>query len=1223
MGSAAGEPVSRVGQADVVKGRAGWWGLWLIAGGVACTCSAVPSALLAQNRPEVIEGRITSPDGAPLSGVALKITGEVDGTIRHTTSAIDGRYRVVFIRPDVAYSILIRRVGFTPLLRRAQHHPSGDAIVVDVRLTPTALEIEPLEIYATRPIALPGLERVSRGGQSEELGERRIFLENGGDLAALVALTPGVVSGPEGPEVLGIGSEQNARLLDGLALDASVLPPDAICGVSFATTSSSPSVGGFAGGVTDASSCKGMDYWEGALRGSFIARDVAWTDPASIRQPFDLMQASGFVSGPLRTGKIRMHASWQASRRASEEHTLEDPNSVYLAERGIAADSLALVRSTAAGIGFPTQLTSRSEPARTNGQGYLVIDAALGAESSLRLTALLTGQTRESGVPTPLSSATRATSFEQWERRGMAQFSTFQRGVLDELTVVIGKSQSSTIPHSTLPGIAVRFGTREADGLGSLAYALLGGGGVPSTTTATYVQMRNQASFTTTGGEHAIAFGQEWRARSDARSRGTHEGAGRFDYQSIADLAANRPSSYSRDRGDKRRRLTGHQLSAWVSDIWRTSRELSLEGGIRIDRMALSHTEPVDQLVSTQFGLSGERLTPSFALSPRLGFALLLHRRDSLVVPNGRGEMVVAQAIDFSEVFGLARANRGSGVTLLGSIGSYAAVLPSVRLMSDVGSREGTGANEQLRCIGASTPVPDWAHPGGATFNSCLGSAPADGGAGFLARQSFYSPEYRAQVAHRINLGVNGLLFHRWLFEPSIVLNRQRHLESRQDINLRADPAFTLDGEAGRPVYGPIASIDPRTGRMALDASRRFGDLGSILAVSSDLQMDVAQASLRIVPPAIASRFFVGIDYTYTTLQRESNGFSGTTAGDPRDVVTERGGFPTHQIVVSTITRIGLFRLGLRGQIESGRSFTPIVAADINADGLLNDRAFLLPLAGQSTWLNGSAVGAFPVGARSCIQTNAGSIAAANSCKGPWSARFDLSLTLDSDRLLKIGRTSRLTLRLVNAGDAISRLAGIEPSGLAGARIPDARLLFVEGFDPEASAFQYRVNGLFGRPLEMGTGRRGYAPFQVQLGVQVGLGGRPLNPIMNQLGWTSDGQLPSEPALLDLLRRRAPNPIDSILRVRGMLALDSAQVERLDTLSMDYSTRLQAVFDPVLVAARASGMKPTDALFGRAALAALESAYQLRLQSRAAALDVLTSDQWVILRSIGVPASAQ
>jgi hypothetical protein len=212
-----------------------------------------------------------------------------------------------------------------------------------------------------------------------------------------------------------------------------------------------------------------------------------------------------------------------------------------------------------------------------------------------------------------------------------------------------------------------------------------------------------------------------------------------------------------------------------------------------------------------------------------------------------------------------------------------------------------------------------------------------------------------------------------------------------------------------------------------------------------------------------------------------------TTSGNPNVPEWGRSGLERRHSFLTTVSYP--FGAGLDitaiGQLRSGTPFTPMVAADINGDGVANDQAFVFQpsvLPGMDQLLRSA-----PAGVRRCLERQVGGIAARNSCLGPWEGSFDLQINM---RPSFWGLRGRLTASIttVNLLHGVDQLlhgsAGLKGWGMR-AR-PDDNLLFVSGFDSTALRYQYAVNQRFGASDAQGTAIR--QPFQIGIQVRMTFG---------------------------------------------------------------------------------------------------------------------------------------
>ncbi len=325
-------------------------------------------------------------------------------------------------------------------------------------------------------------------------------------------------------------------------------------------------------------------------------------------------------------------------------------------------------------------------------------------------------------------------------------------------------------------------------------------------------------------------------------------------------------------------------------------------------------------------------------------------------------------------------------------------------------------------------------------------------------------------------------------------------------------------------------------------------------------------------------------------------------------------------MITTSAARIGWFTTGLRFNLQSGSAFTPLVVGDINGDGVSNDRAFILDplrspgseLAEGMSRLLEQALGF----AARCLQRQFGRVAEANSCRGPWQARFDLVLNVAPPPEQGESRL-HATVRLLNAGAAVMRLVGLHSSLSQGSLPPDGRLLYVTGFDPAARQFRYRVNQLFGEPIGAGTGGRNFPPFQLQLGVEWKLGGLSRRASLDRLGLTNGKVAVRSPEQIRLVLQQAiRDPIDTLLALADSLALSNGQIAALRSIAAQYRSRADSLLDPVVTLVLVRGKSLDDAIFFGPWRTAIEAIGPIRVEARNRALAVLNEAQKQKLQAV-------
>ena len=477
------------------------------------------------------------------------------------------------------------------------------------------------------------------------------------------------------------------------------------------------------------------------------------------------------------------------------------------------------------------------------------------------------------------------------------------------------------------------------------------------------------------------------------------------------------------------------------------------------------------------------------------------------IIVTGNGGQAGRGSLSPSDAGGIALLAPGSKTTITGGIAMYRGTISPSRVGSLQNATGLPAGTSQLTCVGSASPIPDWQSDVGSP-DECLDGSVGLPGRTAAPQVAVWAPGFRAPSSLRATLQVNGIYLHGWAIAPSATHSIGMHGESGIDLNLKRDPVFTLSREANRAIFAEEPAIVPATGLFASQASRIDPAFGRVTQAVSDLKYHATQFTLPIVSPKFMGGLQGYLVYSLNLQRMQQRGFSGTTASDPRKVEWVSGRQPKHQVTMG-IGNIRAWWLTLTPRIDilSGAPYTPIVAHDINADGSVNDRAFVanpataLPLlAEEMTTLLASA----PSQARRCLEQQLGTIAAGNSCRTPWQARFDINIQFTPPASIGDGSRFRVRAAMLNAGGALVRLAGLQNTLLgqtSAGSAADPRLLYVTGYTPATHQFTYRVNQLFGSPIDFGNARHRYPPFQVQLGLEYRLGYPPTHPRHVALDW--------------------------------------------------------------------------------------------------------------------------
>src|SRR5262249_21391712 len=174
---------------------------------------------------------------------------------------------------------------------------------------------------------------------------------------------------------------------------------------------------------------------------------------------------------------------------------------------------------------------------------------------------------------------------------------------------------------------------------------------------------------------------------------------------------------------------------------------------------------------------------------------------------------------------------------------------------------------------------------------------------------------------------------------------------------------------------------------------------------------------------------------------------------------------------------------------------TPLVASDVNGDGLANDRAFVFDPARVADTALASGLrqlqSSSSKNVRDCIARQLGHAASRNGCQGPWTASLNVNMVLEGSIISDKFERFQLGLNFTNPLGGLDQLlhGANNLKGWGTQAQPDPVLYDVRGFDAAANRFKYEVNPRFGSTSPSINTIR--APFRLTLDVTVDVG-RPL-----------------------------------------------------------------------------------------------------------------------------------
>jgi hypothetical protein len=1131
------------------------------------------AATAAAQSVDIIRGRVLGPDTLAVQNVLVTATTLTGNVSRSARTDKNGRYTISFPGGEGNYWVSFNALGFTPRRYQVLRTADQEILIADARLSAATVTLDAIQV--TERAAASRSDTVSDvSGTEKAVTADPGFLsaDQMGDLAAMAASIPGVqlLLGADGAadafSVFGLGGDQNNTQLNGLNFGDASVPRDANVQTSLSTSPYDVSRGGFSGGQLQVRTRAGSNFRNRALSSNLIAPPMQWTDQAGVAtsQQYTNLSLGGSASGPIKQDVAFYNSSFQYDRRMQDLQTLLNSNDLGFQTVGVSPDSVSRFLNILNQQNAPFNVAEYSSQRIRDAGSFLgsfdfvpqnstrgnTYTATISANMN-RTSPVGGGQT---ALFTPSRDGSRTSYGGSGQLRHSGQAGFF--GLFSETTLGYNLSHNSAEPYVNLPAGTVRVSSALDDGSSSvLSLAFAGSTNLNTASENATLAANNTLSWFSPTNRHRVKFTTELRRESYWQDF-TQNQLGTFTYNSLADLEANTPASYTRQLSPRRR--SGSQMVGAVSlgDAWRPTNDVQVQYGVRVDGNKYLTGPNVNSDIAAKFGTSNADVPSRLYVSPRLGFSWTYGQADQLTL-----------------VPGMVRAPRA---VVRGGFGVFQNT-PGLQLIQGAVDNTGLPSGLQsLTCLGAAAPIPDWT-----LYAADANSIPttcADGTGGTVFSNSapnvtFFNNGFQATRSLRSNLQWSGaILKNRFQATIDGTWSRNQNQQGSIDINFPGVQTFSLANEGNRPVFVPTTSIVPTTGVIAWRGSRVVDAYGRVSEQRSDLESESKQLTLSLRPVSFSSRWGWNLSYVLADVKEQFNGFTSTVA-DPRTTEWSAGrNFSRHQIQYSlSYNWLNTMRISWNGNIRSGVLYSPLVQGDVNGDSFGNDRAFIynpsavaatdptLAAGIQSLLDNGTKE------AVSCLRSQLGQLAGRNSCEGPWTTSGNLGVSFNS---LRIGLPQRATLsiqvqnllggvdRLINGDDKIK--------GWGMNIQPDQKLLYVRGFDASTQQFKYEVNQRFGSTRPSQNVQR--SPTSITALIRYDIGPtRERQQLTQQLdrGRTRPGNKPTLQQLRGTANVGLINPMQQLLQQADTLKLTRKQADSIATLNHWYVLKSDSVWTPV------------------------------------------------------------
>jgi hypothetical protein len=1135
--------------------------------------SAIVHSSSAQATPEVVRGRVVDDSARAIRGAAVIVTRGPDRMTQQDTTDSNGNYHVRFELGTGDYLVYVSVTGFNSARRRVQRQGTETELIANFSLASNIAQLEAVKVSAQRPVRASNVisPQQLETGASEQWKDGingAIPPTVAGDLNAIAGTMSNVTLGPGGASILGSGSDSNLNTLNGMGLAAGNIPRAARTETRVTGATFDPTRGGFAGANIDVRLGPGSRSFQ--RRNGFVTLDPrAWqfSDPIgrALGAPSGGYRASFGADGELIRRALTYNISFDVARSASDPATLLTGGDDALRIAGVAPDSVARLIAIATPLGLPVAAVEAPSNHQRDGLTFLGrLDDTRDTMQTRALTAYA-GYTKESALGFgPLAAPSSAG--ERKERTFGAQLTHGAyvgpgRRVLTETRLAASAVNTRVDPYQREPGASVLVRSTGTTG-SDVTSLLLGGGSLFATDDSRWtVEGSNQTIWNAGGRRHR--FKALLSGRADGLSQqGISNSLGSFTFNSIDDLVANRPASFSRTLTQPARSGSVWNSAAALAHNYTPSRTFSLLYGLRLEADGFFDTPARNAALEQALGVQTGAAPSRIHVSPRAGFSYTYSKDRE----NGSGTNQTPVGRFYRTTVGVIR----------GGIGEFRDLLRPGLLADALASTGLPGGTTTLSCVGAVVPTADWAK-----FGSDPASIPTqclDGSSALSERAPtaiLIDPSYDVPRSWRASLDWSTNIRKSLLFRLGGLASYDLSQPGTVDRNFAGVPRLTLAAEGNRPVFVSAAGIDPGTGAVSASESRISNSFGRVSSRVSDLRGYGGQINVGLSPDVFKFRpritFFAAGNYTLQWTRRQFRGFDGAGFGDPREREWAPSGADARHIFVLTggfsTRKTGTVTLFARAQ--SGLPYTPIVQGDVNGDGRSGDRAFIPdPAASDASLatqmralLNGG-----EANARKCLEENLGRVAPRNGCRGPWTQSLNIQWSPPTPQ--------RWNGRIIPTVYLQNVLAGVDQAlhgsgslrGWGSQATPDPTLLVPRGFDVVAGKFRYDVNSRFGQTR--GGSTIGRDPFRIVMDFSLNLSTnfdlqelrRAVEPLKGPKGlW----ERRSADSLTAFYLSNTSSVHKLLIREQDSLFLSKAQVAALQKADSVYSERVRALYVPL------------------------------------------------------------
>ncbi len=997
-----------------------------------------------------IGGLVTDSTGNPLSGVQIQVRNNATGYSAGAMTRDNGRYTVPNLEVGGPYTVTARRIGFAAQTRENVLVSLTQTTQVDFRLAVQAAQLSGVEIIATTSefsATRKGIETTV-----DDSTITRIPTLNR-DFTDLVKLSPHVQSPPtDGPSAAGAynrfnnftidGANQNDRFnlgssegVPGGATGGRLISIDAVKEFQVLLTPADVRHGNFAGMIVNAVTKSGTNTFSGGATYAYRDPKLAANEDFIRNSDFKVHQYGFYLGGPII--KDRLHFFIAPEFQSKSQPSIGPYAGQPTPEAGSVDPALLDRIATSANQLFPiggTGLVNNDNPL-TNLSGRL--DWAISDRHRFAFRQLINSAEQDEFSRNNRTFSTQvgaqnggfrftSNSFirKNTNNSSVAQlFSTFNNGSSNELQVSYNTLKDERIVPVRTPEISIQVPvTNNQGGISNNGAVTFGTEQFSPDNLLEQKILEISNNFTFPIGSHSLTFGGRFES-TDIFNNFAQRINGVWAFASVEDFELRNPLSYSlgySNGGPIAADFSVQQFALYAQDQWDVTDRLSITYGVRADVPRFNDEPAENPRINDAFaaaGMPGVRTsaTPKSAvlLSPRVGFNWDPTGTRSTQI---RGTVGVFTGLTPLIMLGNAYANTGLGLVTLncptGQVPTFTA---------DVD-------NLPRSCAGQPAPAPGQASTAGVNVND----------------EDFKYPQnFSASVGFDHRLPWNTTFTFEALYRKAIngVLV--------QDLNLRG-PRL-VNGQPYRDRNGRILYADTisATGSVTNTNQKVMPTLSEGVIQVTNQSKDYSYSLSAGLRRRFGELVNAGASYTYmqsfdlqslTSDRAISNWRNGVQySGLQSDLPLTASIFsrPHRLSVYGTLT--APWRTTELSVYYNGNSGNPITYVsgngDLNGDGYNGNDPIYIPIdatdPNEMRFVAGGTT-ANPISAEQqaqaferfiseheCLNEQRGKIMERNSCRNPWSQKFDVSVRQSLPEI----RGQRITLQLdiFNFGNLLNK----------------------------------------------------------------------------------------------------------------------------------------------------------------------------------------------------------